>query len=214
MNIGKVNSKIIGLLFILPLLFYGIGNSLVSTTLTSNSFNQASIDVKIGGLLMILNSITVTIIGILLFPILKIHQKEIAWAYIITRVFESLLLLIGIISMLSIIALGQNLSETKLNAIEFQNLKTFIWGMNYYSYQISMLILGLGSIPFCYLMYKQHLVPNYLSLWGAGGYGLLFVGSICEIFGFNIGIALSIPGGLFELSFGLWLLIQGFRNTD
>ena len=49
---------------------------------------------------------------------------------------------------------------------------------------------------------------------GAIGYGLLFTGSVGEFLGYKVGVALSIPGGLFELSFGLYLLLKGFQNTD
>lgn len=204
----------IGLLFILPLLFYGIGNSLVETIFTSNSFLPVPIDVKIGGLLMVLNSITVTVIGILLFPMLSAFQKSIAWTYIITRIFEAILLFVGIIAVFSTIPLAQHFAETELNPTDFQTFRTFSFGINYYAYQISMLILGLGSVPFCYILYKQKLVPPFLALWGCIGYGLLCIGSVCELLGYKIGIALSIPGGLFELSFGIWLLIKGFRHSD
>jgi hypothetical protein len=214
MNAHKVDSKIIGLLFILPILFYGIGNSLIQPILTIGPSSQISFNIKIGGLLMILNSITVTVIGILLFPLLKKYQKRVATIYLVARIFEALLLLVGIIGIFSTIPLVQHFGKSELNPIEFQNFRTFAFGINYYSYQISMLILGLGSIPFCYLMYKQQLIPNYLSLWGCLGYGLLLTGSICEFLGFNIGIALSIPGGVFELWLGFWLLIRGFPSPN
>jgi len=214
MSIGKVDSRIVGLLFIFPLFFYGIGNSLVEVLLTSNSLIPVSLDIKIGGFLMILNSITVTALGILLFPILSIYHKGIATTYLISRILEAVLLLVGIIGLFSMIPLGQNFVENKINNTDYQYFINFSSGINYYSYQISMLILGLGSIPFCYLMYKQQMIPNYLSLWGCSGYGLLFIGSTCEFFGLEVGVMLSIPGGLFELSFGFWLLIKGFQNID
>jgi hypothetical protein len=77
-----------------------------------------------------------------------------------------------------------------------------------------MLFLGLGSVPFCYLMYKEKLIPRYLALSGCLGYALLFAGSISEFLGYKVGIFCSIPGGLFELSFGLWLIIKGFQTSD
>ena len=32
-----------------------------------------------------------------------------------------------------------------------------------------------------------------------------------QIFGSHVGLAISIPGGLFEAALGLWLLIKGFE---
>lgn len=209
MSMNKVSSKAIGLFFILPLIFYGIGGSLVEELSTANALSADPFSVRFGGFLMILNSITVIAIGILVFPILSVYQKNIALTYLVTRICEAILLLIGIVTILSL-----NLTETNLNAVAFQSFQTFAFGINHFSYQISMLMLGLGSIPFCYTLYKAQRIPKFLALSGCFGYGLLFIGSICELFGISIGIVLSIPGGLFELGFGVWLIVKGFQGSD
>jgi sulfite exporter TauE/SafE len=36
------------------------------------------------------------------------------------------------------------------------------------------------------------------------------IGAILEILGHNVGVALSIPGGLFEIVFGILLIAKGF----
>jgi hypothetical protein len=43
------------------------------------------------------------------------------------------------------------------------------------------------------------------------GYAILMAGTIAEIFGIHIGVMLSIPGGLFEVGLGFWLIIKGFQ---
>jgi hypothetical protein len=43
------------------------------------------------------------------------------------------------------------------------------------------------------------------------GYAIHTAGAIAEIFGIHISLILLIPGGLFELSLGFWLLIKGFQ---
>lgn len=214
MSTRKIDSKVIGLFFILPILFYGIGNSLVEPIFTLKKSFSIPSGFQFGGLLMIANSITVICIGILLYPKIKKYHKSLAITYLVTRIIEALLLIVGIISIFSLIPLGQSFVETELDFIEFQKFRTFAFGVNYYSYQISMLFLGFGSVPFCYLMYKEKFIPGYLALSGCLGYGLLFAGSISEFLGYNVGIFFSIPGGLFELSFGLWLIIKGFQTSD
>jgi hypothetical protein len=49
-----------------------------------------------------------------------------------------------------------------------------------------------------------------MAMWGLIGYVILMIGTIAEIFGIHIGLMLTIPGGLFELALGFWLLIKGF----
>jgi hypothetical protein len=41
------------------------------------------------------------------------------------------------------------------------------------------------------------------------GYAIHVAGAIAEIFGIPISLLLLIPGGLFELALGFWLLIKG-----
>ncbi len=36
-------------------------------------------------------------------------------------------------------------------------------------------------------------------------------GNIAELSGRAVGTALSIPGGLFEVALGSWLIVKGFR---
>jgi hypothetical protein len=43
------------------------------------------------------------------------------------------------------------------------------------------------------------------------GYVIHLAGAIAEIFGIHIGLVLSIPGGVFELALGFWLIIKGFH---
>ena len=44
------------------------------------------------------------------------------------------------------------------------------------------------------------------------GYAILAAGTIAEVLVVHIGRVLSIPGGLFEVALGFWLVIKGFRR--
>ena len=47
-----------------------------------------------------------------------------------------------------------------------------------------------------------------LAVWGAAGYLV----HCAEAFGSHVSLILRIPGGLFELTFGIWLLAKGIRS--
>ncbi len=38
-------------------------------------------------------------------------------------------------------------------------------------------------------------------------------GTTAEMFGYPIGVILSAPGGLFEISLSLWLIFKGFNPS-
>ena len=58
------------------------------------------------------------------------------------------------------------------------------------------------------------MVPRALALWGVAGYAIHLAGAIAEIFGVHVGLVLSLPGGLFEVAFGIWLIAKGFESVS
>ncbi len=42
------------------------------------------------------------------------------------------------------------------------------------------------------------------------GYATFALGSVLELAGYGVGLALSAPGGLFEVAAGSYLLVKGF----
>ncbi|WP_062062886.1 DUF4386 domain-containing protein [Aquimarina longa] len=81
-----------------------------------------------------------------------------------------------------------------------------------YGYFIAMLVLGIGSIPMCYIFYKEKLAPKWLALWGVIGYAVLAFGFLMELFGKEWSMYLLILGGLWEITFAIWLVIKGRKN--
>lgn len=86
-------------------------------------------------------------------------------------------------------------------------LATMVFEM---AYQIGQLSLAFGALFLCALLYRAGLVPKWLAAWGIAGYALHFVGAGAEIFGTPISLVLLIPGGIFEVTLAIWLLIKGF----
>jgi hypothetical protein len=139
----------------------------------------------IGALLIILNSILVLFIGIILKKTLQLYSILIGNIYLIARTIEA-------IALASIV----------LNLIPSINISSD------YLYHISMLILGLGSIPMCLGLYKYRISPSWLALWGVIGYTLFAFGFLMELFGKQWSMYLLIFGGLWETTFAFWLIIK------
>jgi hypothetical protein len=73
-----------------------------------------------------------------------------------------------------------------------------------------MLSAGAGGLVLCRVLLRERLAPGFLAVYGLAGYAIFLVGAILEILGHNVGVALSIPGGLFEIAFGVLLIAKGF----
>ena len=208
MNISRLHSRSLGALFLLPFLAYGIGTALVTSVLKEPELLAGQRTLFVGGaLLLLLNSLFVVGIGVLFFPILRERSPGIAVAYVCTRVMEALTLIVGVVFLLCILQLGESAP------LERVTLSTLLSKGNFWAYQLAMIILGVGSVAFCLSLYRSRLLPAWLPLVGAVGYGLLALGAVFELFGLPWGILFSGPGGLFELVLGGWLITRGFRTV-
>lgn len=219
MTPNKQIAPMVGALFLIAIVAYGTGNGLIETLTGSSEtllqVSQNQMQLGIGALLMLLNSVVVVAIGALMFPLLKQQNESIALGYLGARIVEAIILLVGIICLLSLLPISQGYFNAQdAESSYFLTLGALAIKGNFYAYQIAMVILGIGSLFFCYALYQSRLVPYFLSIWGLIGYGVFLLGAILEILGFKVGLLLSVPGGLFELFFGVWLLVKGFNFSE
>ncbi len=63
------------------------------------------------------------------------------------------------------------------------------------------------------MFYRAKLVPRLVAVWGLVGYAILLCGSVLEVLGFDLRLIHNIPGGLFELFIGVWLIAKGFSSS-
>jgi hypothetical protein len=75
-----------------------------------------------------------------------------------------------------------------------------------------MIFVGLAGLMLCYAFYRTKLVPRFLAVWGLVGYAVILGGSVLEVLGFDLRMIQTIPGGLWELSIGVWLIAKGFNS--
>lgn len=141
-----------------------------------------------GALMMLLNSLAVAAIGVVALPVLQRTDPLAATGYLTTRILEAALLAVGTALVLS------PATEEAADVI----------------YWFAMIALGLGSLPFCRALLRARLVPPPLAVWGLFGYACLAAGAVLEVLDVGGGLLLSAPGGLFEVAFGVLLLVRGF----
>jgi hypothetical protein len=75
-----------------------------------------------------------------------------------------------------------------------------------------MVALGMAGLTLCYGFYRAKLVPQFFIIWGFIGYVSFLGGSMLEILGFNLQLLHTLPGGLWEMSIGVWLIVKRFNS--
>ncbi|HEX8508842.1 MAG TPA: DUF4386 domain-containing protein [Propionibacteriaceae bacterium] len=199
-------------------LTYGVGGAIatgIAAAPESLSRISGSTAFTASAVLMLVNSALVIGIGALMFPILKRHSQVVAVGYLATRVFEGIILAVGVVSLLSLVTVSRAYTKAGgLDASYFATLGVLASGGNFLAYSVAMAGLGVGSIFFCFLMYRSTLVPGFVAIWGVVGYAIFAAGCLLELVGLaGAGLVASVPGGLFEVFFGIWLIVKGFNRS-
>ena len=209
-------SRLIGALFLVGFLFYGVGAALVTSVtgapdfLATISAHQTTL--VIGAFLMLLNTVVDVGKGVLFFPILENHGKRSALAYLAFIVVQVVLLDIGVVGLLMIAPLGQFAADAgQATAPWAQAFGSLLIQWNSMAYAIGEATLGVGGLFLCSLLFRTRLIPRFLAVAGFIGYVSLIVGMVAEIFGMHIGLVLSVPGIFFEIGLPLWLFVKGFQ---
>ena len=151
--------------------------------------------------------------GVLMFPVLKQHNSErIAVGYLGFRIMDGLLIAIMVLFVLVQIPLGSEyLNAGASDASYLQALSTVFMQAQLDAYNIAMTTLGISGLILCYSFYKSRLIPRLLAVWGLFGYAVILSGSVVEVLGFNLLTIHAIPGGLWEVFIGVWLIVKGFN---
>ena len=175
--------------------------------------------IYVGALLELLLIIANIGTAVVIFPIVKRQSEELALGYVTARIFECTFILVGIVAMLGIATLQQQVAGASEATVAYTLAAikdwTFLLGPGWVVGWGNGLILG-------YLMYRSELVPRqaaWLGLVGgpliiASGTAILFTGNHpgSTLHGLQ-GIA-TIPEFLWELFLGVYCTFKGFRPSS
>ena len=176
--------------------------------------------VAVGALLEILLAISGIATAVVIFPIVKRVNESIALGYIASRTVESILILVGVLSLMSVVALRQDLAEAGRTSGALVDVGRSLLAVHAQTALIGpQLCAGLGNgILLGYLMWRSRLLPRPLVLFGLIGGPLAFLGGIGVLLGAwdnpsGTLVALTVLEVIWEFSLSVWLLARGFRPS-
>lgn len=215
----KMTARIVGIIYLLGFVVGLLGNGLIQSILDTPDHlalvSASSLTLAFGAVLWLMAVVGDTAHGILMYPILKPHSEKIAVGYLAARIVDAVFIAIMVLFILLQIPLGSEYLKAGASDVSyFQTLSTLSIQASQYAYQMGMSALGLAGLMLCYTLYKANLVPRFLAIWGFAGYGIIFCGMWSEMMGSGLGLVSSIPGGLWEVFTGVWLIVKGFNVTS
>lgn len=219
MNTSRKIAIVVGALFLIAMVASLLGGGLVESIITAPDYliavSENKTQVIIGVLLELINGIAVVGIGVLMFPILKPHNENIALGYLGFRIIEAVFCCVIVIAPLSLITLSQEyLKAGAADAAYFQTVGTLsIAERASVSSLLIPIFFSLGALLFYYLLYQSKLLPRFISVWGLIGVALILTLNLLSLnleIGISIGLIFALPMILNEIFLGIWLIVKGF----
>src|SRR5918992_2287820 len=219
MNAYRTTARVVGILYVAGLVV-GIGGIVLIQSILGapdhlSAVSASSMLLAIGAVLWLMPAAGDAAHGILMFPILKQqHSERIAIGYLGFRIVNAVFIAVMVLFILLQIPLASEyLRAGSPNTANLQALSTVFVEGRLYAYNLGMGAVGIASLMLCYVFYKAKLVPRLVAVWGLIGYAILLCGSVLEVLGFALLDIHAIPGGLWELFIGVWLIVKGFNPS-
>jgi len=156
--------------------------------------------------------------AVVLYPILKRQSESLSLGYVTARVMESAFIAVGLLSLLAIVTLRQDIGATGSASLVIAGRSlvavhdwTFLLGPGW--------VVGIGNgLILGYLMFRSGLVPRRMAMLGLIGGPLIIASGTAVLFnviepGSPAQVIATIPEFIWELSLGIYLIVKGFRPS-
>ena len=155
--------------------------------------------------------------AVALYPVVKRQNEGLALGYVAARTFESTMIAVGIIAMLAVVTLRQEVAGA-VDAAASVALGQTLVAVHDWTF-----LLGPGMLPgigngllLGYLMYRSELVPRGMAVVGMIGGTLLIASAVpdparCVRGGSAPQVIATVPEFVWEAFLGIYLTFKGFR---
>jgi len=159
--------------------------------------------------------------AIVLYPIVRRRFEAGAIGYVAARIMESAFILVGLVSLISVVSVSQQLASADgataaaLAAQGGSLVSTYEWAFLFGP----GLVVGFGNgLLLGYMMYRTGLVPRRMAMLGLIGGPMLILSFVFTLFGVyengsGPSFLLALPEIAWEASLGIYAAWKGFRTS-
>jgi hypothetical protein len=217
------NVRVAGLLYLLtfaasiPAAYYFLAPVLNDPSYVVGA--GADTRVAIGCLLDVVNALACVGTAVAVYPAVRRHSESLALGFVTSRLFEAVVIMVGVVSLLGVVTLRQDPGDGSLtdrsgllatgHALVAVRDWTFQFGPN--------LCAALNALLFGTLLYRSRLVPRPIPAMGLVGAPLLLAATVAAVLGGveqgSIWFIGALPVAAWELSVGLYMTFKGFDGA-
>jgi hypothetical protein len=171
--------------------------------------------VLMGCFLDLINAAACIGTAVALYPVVRRQNRATALGFVTSRVMEAAIIVIGVVSLLTVVTLRQDLAGTAgADAASLVTTGQSLVATRDWTFLLGPdLMAGINALLLGTLMYRSRLVPRVIPLMGLIGAPLLIAASIAIFFGASsLLLIAAIPVALWEFSLGVYLVVKGFKS--
>jgi hypothetical protein len=224
MDSNRKTAIIVGVLFLAGYVGVFVGDAISGPVLNAPDYlstiypNRTQVII---GILMevLLNDVPVVGIGVMLFPIFKKHGEGIALWYAGIRVIEAITLIVGAISVLTLVTLSKEyIAAGAVDVSSYQASGALAQAGRHWAADVMTTVFFIiGALILYSILYTSKLVPRFISVWGLIAAASLIVANVLGVpdltQSFQPAMILYFPIVLSELLLALWLIGKGFNQS-
>src|SRR3954464_8470809 len=158
--------------------------------------------------------------AVVLFPVARRQSEAAALGFVTSRVLEGALIIVGVVSLLTIVTLREDVAGTagadpaSLVTAGHAQLAMYDW-----TFLLSQSLMPVfNALCLGTVLYRSGLVPRILPTIGLAGAPLLLAADIAIFFGVvdraaPIAALAALPIAVWEFSLGVYLTVKGFKPS-
>ena len=224
-----------GTLFIITTVASLMSAILLGPALEGNNYivNVASKDYYIFFVVLfeMIMALSVALIPISMYPILKKYNSELILGSIAFSIIESVFFIVGALFLLSLFSISKNFVTLNANGVQplpIQTSKPWTLGNFYlltlgtaFSSNLPWILGGIafvvGASLYYLVFYQSKIIPRWLSVFGLLAVILTFSAYFLQLINFDISeleTLLNLPIFIQEMVLAFWLLVKGYNLEE
>ncbi len=158
--------------------------------------------------------------AVVLYPVARRQSETAALGFVTTRVLEAALIVVGVVSVLTMLTLRNDLAGTAgADPAALSTAGHALTAFYDWTFLLSQSLLPVfNALCLGYVLYRSGLVPRLLPVVGLVGAPLLLASDLAIFFGVYdrmapIAAIAALPIAAWEFSLGVYLIVKGFRPS-
>lgn len=221
MSSVRKSALVAGILYLVTFISSIPAGLLLDPVLTNPNYVAsagADSQISLAAFLDLVNALACIGTAVALFSVVKRQHEGLALGFVATRMFEAVVIVIGIISVLAVVTLRQA-GAADGDAASLVPVGRALVAVRDWTFVLGPGTAGLNALMIGTLMYRSRLVPRAIPALGLIGAPIFYSAVLGTVLGITAyGSTWWLAGGLFmfawELLFGLWMTFKGFNRSS